>query len=223
MGVPLSGLQGPRAVIFDLDHTVIDSAAAWSYALEEAIALVTGRRVECRRLAEAYQWRPWRDALRVVLSPREDAGRCETLCETMFARSAMKRLTVFDGVGMGIDRLRAARLEIGGITRHAHSLARRQIESTGIDRFLTVLSAQPPGQVWSATTRISQCLDFLECPPSRAAFVATDRFGLSAASGLGLRPLAAGWVVDAQPDEAAVAVPEPRALERTICEAWLRR
>lgn len=221
MGVPPDGQTGPRAVIFDLDHSVIDSATAWSYAVEEAVALVAGRRVDCRRLVEGYQWRPWRDALRVVLDRGEDAARCEALCEVLFSRSAMKRLTVFDGIGVGLDRLRAGRIEIGGITRHAHAVARRQLESTGIDRFLTVLSSQPPGETWNATARIRDCLVFLECPPGRAALVAADPFELSAATKLGLRAFGAGWVRGAG-ERLQPAVPDPRELQRSISAAWRR-
>lgn len=221
MAVPLAGQQGARAVILDLDHTVIDSAAAWAYTVEEAVALSTGRRLDCRPLAAAYRWRPWRDVLSVILSRDDDFSRCEALCRTMFARSAMKRLSVFDGVGMGLDRLRIARVEIGGISRHPHSLALRQLESTGTDRFFTVLSAQPEGEPWSVRARVADCLNFLECQPDRAAFVAVDRLDLLAAAGLGVRPFTACWPADVDPgDDGRGKVAEPRALERTIAAAW---
>lgn len=190
-------LRSPRphvaAVVFDLDQVLLRRAPAWQYTLEQAVMTVCGRRVDVGPIAGEYQVRPWRDALAILL---EDAGqrvRCESLCHTIFARSAMKKLTVFEGVGMALDHLRGRSVEVGAITREPHAVAIKQVQSTGLDRFLSVLSATPAAAAWAVEARLADCLDFLECPPGAAAYVAADPFDLALAARLGIAGWAAGW------------------------------
>ena len=114
-----------RAVVFDLDDALLDRRPAWRYALEEAAISVTGRRVDARPLEDEYHRRPWRHAAAILLPDRGEAERAAELADQMFRRSALKRLLVHEGIGMALDHLRAARIEMGGISREAHALAIR--------------------------------------------------------------------------------------------------
>ena len=201
MGLAGGNRPHPRAVVFDLDRCLIDSRAAWRYCIEEAIAAAGGRRVSAADLVEEYHLRPWRHALGVLLDSPETVERCEGLAQTMFERSGMKKLLVHEGVGMALDALRAERIELGGISRSPHITALKQVQSTGLDRFLAVLSATPAGERWTPLPRFEHCVAFLEAPPAESAFVSGEPADLREVAGRGVRAFAAGWA-------AAGAVPE---------------
>lgn len=182
-----------RAILFDLDHVLLAREAAWRYAVEEAVISVTGRRIDARPLSAEYHLRPWRHALSVLVTDPAEAARCEALCTEMFRRSAMKKLLVHEGMGMALDAVRAERVEVGAVSREPHTVALRQVQSTGLDRFLAVLAATPEGEPWDVAARAEQCLAFLEIEPARAAYVGADRYDLAEAERLGLAAVAAGW------------------------------
>ncbi len=183
-----------KAVIFDFDETLLARDGAWSYALEEAVISVTGRRINARELACDYRGRPWRHALSVVLDRADEIGDCAELCQDIYERSAMKRLLVQEGIGMALDVLRGASIEVGAISREPHAIARRQIDSTGLDRFITVLSASPAPGRWEPAIRAEDCRSFLEKSVEQCVFVSGDSFDLKAVEAAGYRCLAAGWI-----------------------------
>ncbi len=213
-----SGRPHPRLVIFDLDRALIDSRPAFTYTLEEAIAAVTGRRISCRELADEYHTRPWRDALRILLDDPAERDACEALCHSYAARSALKRLLVFDGVGMALDALRAEQIDMAAITRLPLPLARKQVESTGLDRFLLLLAAPPAHGTYDPRSQLQHCLTLLETDPHTAAVVAPGRPERAAAEALGAHPFTAAWAV--QPDPGAIHVPAPGALAEALYRRW---
>ena len=40
-----------RAIVFDLDNVLLTREAAWRYAVEESVVVVTGQRIDARPLA----------------------------------------------------------------------------------------------------------------------------------------------------------------------------
>jgi len=84
-------------------------------------------------------------------------------------------------------------VEMGAISREPHVVALRQMQSTGLDRFIAVLSATAEGETWQPAERIAECLAFLDAEPARAAFVSADGFDLAEAARGGLVPVFAGW------------------------------
>jgi len=221
--MPLAGglRPHPRAIIFDLDRCLIDSRRAWRYCIEESLAAASNRRVSAAALADEYHTRPWRDALSILAESRDEIERCCALCEAMFERSAMKQLLVHEGVGMALDALRAESIEIGAISRRPHPSALKQVQSTGLDRFVAVLSATPAGERWDPAARIGACLRFLEAPAASSAFVSGDLRDRREAGGLGLTPFTAGWAPGAE--DAIGAVAAPMDLVPVVMRAWAAR
>lgn len=211
-------MPGLRAVIFDLDEALLDTRRAWRYTLEEALVSVTGRRIDAGPLLEEYRRRPLRDALGIVLDDPADRDRCEQLARTMFERSAMKQLLVHEGIGMALDELRGARVEMGAISRRPHTLAIKQIHSTGTDRFLAVLSPTPPGERWDAAARVEECVRYLEHPRGAVAFVSGDVFDLRTVARANVAGFTAGWV--AERETGFPVVPEARSLLRVLGAAF---
>lgn len=212
----------PRAIIFDLDRCLIDSRKAWVYCIEESIAAAHGRRVDASRLVDEYHARPWRDALGILAGNTEEARRCEELCRQMFERSAMKKLLVYEGVGMALDSLRSERIELGAISRLPHRLAVKQVQSTGLDRFLAVVAASPADAGWQVSARIGECLTFLEAQPRRCAFVSGETRDLEEATGEGLRPYVAGWSSGADASNSRQALAGPAEVLRVVMRDWAR-
>jgi phosphoglycolate phosphatase-like HAD superfamily hydrolase len=202
-----------RSVIFDFDEALLVSAAAWRYTIEEAVASVTGRRVDAAPLAEDYRRRPWRQALSVVLDDSDEVRRCEELCPEIMARSAMKRLTLHEGLGMALDRLRGARIELGAISREPHAIALPQAQSTGLDRFLTVLASTAACDPWDARARLGQCLSFLGYEPAQCLFVSPDARDREEARSAGFHAWPAAWVCNARPAGSGPSTPS------ALCEA----
>lgn len=193
MGLVGGNRPHPRALIFDLDRCLIDPRPAWRYCVEEAIAATNGRRVSAQELVDEYHQRPWHHALRVLLDSPDAVRGCAELSQTMFERSGMKKLLVHEGVGMALDALRGEGIELGAISRLPHQLALKQVQSTGLDRFLAVLAATPAESSWEPVARFEHCIAFLESPLERSAFVSGEEADLRAMRTAGVVTFRAGW------------------------------
>ncbi len=193
VAIRLDRRPGPKAAIFDLDETLIDSRRAWEYALEQAVLAVTGQRIDPRPLVDEYRLRDWCDAVAIVVSGRIEQEHAATLAAEMFSRSALKRLLVHEGIGMALDVLRGDAIEIGAISRFPHRLALQQTQSTGLDRFLAVLAATPAGERVDVTARLNACLTFLEYPATDCAFVSGEAAALTSATSAGYVAFEASW------------------------------
>jgi len=211
----------PRAIIFDLDRCLIDSRNAWRYCIEEAIAAAEGRRIDAASLVDEYHIRPWRDALGILADSPEEERRLAGLCETMFERSAMKKLLVHDGIGMALDALRGERIELGAISRLPHNVALKQVQSTGLDRFIAVLSATRQGERWHPAERFEACLSFLEAKAFDTAAVSGDRADLAEMARLGAVPFTARWAPGH--DENGEAIASPSGMLVAVLRAWAGR
>lgn len=207
MGLAGGDRPHPRAIIFDLDRCLIDSRNAWRYCIEESIAACSGRRVDAGGMVDEYHIRPWRDVLGVLAQSREEVDSCIELCGTMFERSAMKKLLVHEGVGMALDALRGERIELGGISRLPHALTVKQVQSTGLDRFLAVVASTQAGQPWRPAERVAQCLTFLETTASKCGFLSGDLRDLRLVEAEGVRTYASAWAAGGAHHEKGISAP----------------
>lgn len=218
MGLAGGNRPHPRAIIFDLDRCLIDSRAAWRYCVEEAIALTSGRRMSAVDLVEEFHVRPWSHALSILLDAPEQLARCCELCESMMERSAMKKLLVHEGIGMALDALRGERIELGAISRLPHRLAVKRVQSTGLDRFVAVLSATPEGEAWAPDLRVQHCLAFLEAEGRNCAFISGEPRDREALAALGLAAFAAEWAAGG--DDAPGAIRSPSQMLEVVLRSW---
>lgn len=195
-----------RAVIVDLDEVLLLRERAWRYALEEAVAATTGDRIDASKISSEYRLRPWRHALSIVLRDESGTGSIASLCQDIYERSAMKRLLVHDGIGMVLDRFRGEGVEVAAVSREAHQTARKQAESTGIDRFLTALSARGD-KAEDILLAVRDCLSFMEHDVRRCAVVSPDVGVLRLAAGIGLACYESAWDGTASGEFPALAAP----------------
>ncbi len=183
----------PRAVIFDLDTALLDQRQAWRYALEQAVAAVCGRSVDARTLPDEYHHRPAADALAILVDDARQRALCAQAMAEIEGRSAIKHLLVYDGLGMALDRLRQAEIELGAISRRPHALARRQVEATALVRFLSVLSATPEGSPWAPDARLGETLGFLGHAPGECVYVTSEEADRERVTALGWATIQANW------------------------------
>ena len=92
----------------------------------------------------------------------------------------------------GRDRFRGEGVEIAAVSREPHHIARKQAESTGIDRFLSALSARGTSTD-AVLNAVDDCLAFMEHEIGRCALVSPDERVLRDAAGRGLRCFEAAW------------------------------
>lgn len=193
MATTLASSQVGKAAIFDLDEVLLDRRQAWRYTIEQAVAAITHRRLDASSLVEPFYRRPWSHALRVLLVSPRDVARCEAACQRMYERSSLKRLLVHEGIGMALDALRGRLIDIGAISRSPRGLAQKQIESTGLDRFVDILAPTPEHCPWSPTDRYQECRAFLRHAPAHCAFVGADERDVAEISAAGAPAWLATW------------------------------
>ena len=220
MGLARGQRPHPRAIIFDLDRCLIDSRNAWQFCVEESLSVVLDRRLSAKALVEEYHTRPWRDAMGILVESAEEAVRCAQLCNTMYARSAMKKLLVHEGISMALDHLRGEQIELGAISRLPHGIAVKQVQSTGLDRFIAVLSATQPDAPWQPGARAAECLAFLEASAGNSAFMSGDSHDRARLAADGLAVFDAGWAPGDAHGEGAITAPS--GMLEVVLRAWTR-
>jgi len=139
----------------------------------------------------------------------------------MLERSAMKKLLVHEGIGMALDALRGERIELGAISRLPHRLAVKQVQSTGLDRFMSVLSATPEGEAWAPDLRVQQCLAFLETGGRDCAFISGERRDRGILAARGLTVFAAAWAAGGE--EAPDPIRSPSQMLEVVLRSWRGR
>lgn len=177
-----------RGAVFDLDEVLLDKRAAWTYTIEQSLLSVTGARVDPTLLAAEYRHRPWREALRVLEVNGEHVRAAADLCGKMWERSALKRITVHEGIGMALAALLAGGVSMAAVTSVPLPLASRQAQAAGVDRFLVALEPHPEDV--GGYARIAQ---LFRVGSAGVAFVSGDQTSLDAAAMEGLRPFQAAW------------------------------
>lgn len=184
-----------RAVLFDLDGTLVDSAADLCAAANAMRARIDLAPLPVSELRPAVS-RGGRAMLAIAL-PHLDAGAREAWVEPFLAAYAQAIAThsrLFDGIDAVLAAIEADGACWGIVTNKPEGLARALVREIGLDRRCAVLvggdtlpQRKPdPQPLWFAC-------DQLGVAPAHAVYVGDDARDIEAARAAGMRAIAAAW------------------------------
>ena len=136
------------AVLFDLDGTIVDSAADITDSLAHMFSSL-GLEVPARDELLAYVGPPLLDSLR-LLAGFDDAGAEHAL--SIYREDYTVRLTqspVFPGVAGVLERVHAAGIPIALATSKPESMARVVLDHAGLSQYFTVIAGASEDEVRS--------------------------------------------------------------------------
>ncbi|MGI9824741.1 HAD hydrolase-like protein [Agromyces sp. Marseille-Q5079] len=136
------------AVLFDLDGTIVDSAADITDSLAHMFASL-GLEVPTRDQLLAYVGPPLLDSLR-LLAGFDDAGAEHAL--SVYREDYAVRLTqspVFPGVAGVLERVHSAGIPIALATSKPESMARIVLDHAGLSQYFTVIAGASEDEVRS--------------------------------------------------------------------------
>jgi phosphoglycolate phosphatase len=186
------GLDRFRAIAFDLDGTLVDSApdlAAAANAMlrrlghrslaAERVAAAIGDGIDAlvaRTLAESTGAEPDRDSLE----------RASRLFREIYLEHVFESTTVFAGVREGLEALSRRGLPLGCVTNKASAFTHALLAKSGLDRWLSfVACADAPQQRKPAPFLLLQAARDLGVAPGQLLFVGDSSVDVAAARAAG--------------------------------------
>ncbi|MEP7069502.1 MAG: phosphoglycolate phosphatase [Usitatibacter sp.] len=136
-----------RAVILDLDGTLVDTAEEIALALNETLAAL-GLPVVSLAAATALIGRGVHslvDRAAEEVGATADLERAVKMFEASYARLVGTRAALFPGVRQGLDAMRAAGLRLGVVTNKPRRFTERLLVHSGIDGFFGAVVAGDDG------------------------------------------------------------------------------
>lgn len=202
-----------RAVVFDLDGTVVDSVELIVVSFQHAIREVLGREVS-RQEAVAFVGRPLREQM-LMFSP-EHADRLVEVYREFNHREHDRMLRLYDGIVHLLEGLKAQGVKLGLVTSKSRFTTQMAFDLTGIERYFdaSVCADESTGNK-PAPDPILACLAQLGVPPGEAAYVGDSPADIQAAHAAGTFPIAVAWGVFEVP---ALLAENPGLLVHTIPE-----
>ncbi len=207
-----------RAVLFDLDGTLVDSVGLIDEAFRYACRTVLGRDP-----SEAEVFARWGEPLPArftALAP----DRVEALVAeyTQYYEAHLHRLRSFPGVEEMLRGLRACGCRLGVVTSKRRRTTEATLRQVGLEGvFEVVVSAEDVGRPKPAPDPVRTALWLLQTPAGRAWMVGDGVFDLQAGRAAGVRTVAALWgsrereaLLQAGPDHVAET---PEAVVSLIC------
>jgi len=181
-----------RAVAFDLDGTLVDSAPDLAAAANGMLAALGLRTLPVERVAAAIG--EGIDAL-VVRTLTESAGRAPGADEIAAAASRFREIyaanvfrasRVYPGVKEGLERLAARGLPLGCITNKASRFAKALLREAGLAPWLTFVEcAETPGQRKPAPDLLLKACGGLGIAPPGLLYVGDSALDVAAARAAG--------------------------------------
>jgi HAD superfamily hydrolase (TIGR01509 family) len=192
LSVSLSGPLPVRAVLFDIDGTLVDSIGAFLEVARRA-ALPHGLEVTERHVRECLATGSnfWRG---VVPAERED---CEAVRKTMAAAAARdwpgvlrEHGRVFDGVSQTLDALRRLGFALGIVSGARAEVLELLREAGVLERFDSVVLAADVSRRKPDPEGILKCLRELGAAPEAAVYIGDTPIDIQAARAAGVRAVA---------------------------------
>lgn len=187
----------PRAVVFDLDGTLIDSAPDIALCAERALAdyPISIDAARARRWVGDGSRRFIERALGSVNADADDAtiDRLNKMFSDLYAQTPCRETQVFDGVIDALQTLRERGVRLAICTNKPHDIAVRVVEALGLDQYVDVLIGAGRYPLKPAPDAILACLEALDCVPAEALYVGDMSVDREAGHAAGLPVLLAGF------------------------------
>jgi len=212
---PGSERQSPaqKAVVFDLDGTLVDSVELIIISFQHAIREVLGREIS-REESIVWVGRPLREQME-HFSP-EHAEELVAVYRAFNHREHDRMLKLYDGILNLLDALLKAGVNLGLVTSKSRYTTQMAFDLTGIESYFdaSICADESPGNKPSPEP-ILTCLEQLRVEPADAAYVGDSPSDMQAAHAAGVRAIAVTWGVF---DAGTLEAEKPGALVHTIPE-----
>ena len=202
-----------RAVVFDLDGTLVDSVELITISFQHAIREVLGREIS-REDSIAWVGRPLREQME-LFSP-EHAEELVNVYREFNHREHDRMLKLYDGILNLLIGLERAGVKVGLVTSKSRYTTQMAFDLTGIESYFdaTVCSDESTGNKPSPDP-ILYCLELLGVGVDGAAYVGDSPSDIQAALAAGVDAIAVTWgVFDAE----RLTAEKPDILVHTIPE-----
>jgi pyrophosphatase PpaX len=182
-----------KAVVFDLDGTVVDSVELIIVSFQHAIREVLGREIS-REDAIAWVGMPLREQME-KFSPEQAEQLVEAYREFNH-REHDSMLTLYDGMRHLLGSLREAGVKVGLVTSKSRFTAQMAFDLTGIeDHFDAIVCAGEASDDKPSPAPILACLEQIGVESSAAAYVGDSPSDIQAALAAGVVAIAVTWGV----------------------------
>jgi pyrophosphatase PpaX len=213
LNAPPSGGGPFKAVVFDLDGTVVDSVDLIVASFQHAFREVLDREVG-REEATAYVGRPLLEQM-VAFSPEHAEALVDSYREFNH-REHDRMLKLYDGILRLLDRLQQADTKLGLVTSKSRHTTQMAFDLTGIERYFAAsVCADESPRNKPFPDPILLCLEQLGVSPADAAYVGDSPADVQAARASGVVAVAVAWGVF---DVATLAAEKPDRVVHTITE-----
>jgi pyrophosphatase PpaX len=202
-----------KAVVFDLDGTLVDSVELITVSFQHAIREVLGREMS-REEATTWVGRPLREQME--LFDPEHADELVEVYREFNHREHDRMLTLYDGILNLLAGLLKAGVKLGLVTSKSRYTTQMAFDLTGIESYFdaTVCSDESSGNK-PAPDPILTCLERLGVVVAEAAYVGDSPWDMQAAHAATVDAIAVTWGVF--PAE-SLAAEKPDVLVHTIPE-----
>jgi pyrophosphatase PpaX len=202
-----------RAVVFDLDGTIVDSVELIIVSFQHAIREVLGREAS-REESIANVGRPLREQM-VMLSP-EHADELVAVYREFNHREHDRMLTLYDGILNLLHALQVGGVKLGLVTSKSRYTTQMAFDLTGIESYFDeAICADESPRNKPSPDPILLCLERLGVSPVDAAYVGDSPSDIQAAIAAGVHAIGVTWGVFS---EEALVAEKPDRLVHTIPE-----
>jgi pyrophosphatase PpaX len=202
-----------RAVVFDLDGTIVDSVELIVVSFQHAIREVLGREAG-REEAIANVGRPLKEQM-IMLSP-EHADELVATYREFNHREHDRMLTLYDGILNLLHTPQIRGVKLGLVTSKSRYTTQMAFDLTGIESYFdAAVCADESPRNKPSPDPIMLCLEQLGVSPGDAVYVGDSPADIQAAKAAGVDSIAVTWGVF--PEE-ALAAEKPDKLVHTIPE-----
>lgn len=201
------GMTDCKAVLFDLDGTLIDTTELILYCFNHAWKTICGRTLP-PQVFVATMGVPLKDAMRRLLETTEGmepeqvgevrtAGCVENLVREYRACNAANHDRLarpFPGMLTVVTKLRERRYAVGVVTSKSREFAQRGLRLCGLWEFMDVFVSMDDTSIHKPRPEpLFLALERLQIAPSNAVYVGDSRHDMQAGRSAGMRTVAALW------------------------------